>query len=338
MARFQALEDRVAAQPVNRAPQGWLDWARQVASGMDEDEAMGAVGNHMDTWDPAELRQHREQATELTNIINNASESAELVFREATPLLCQTVMPEDGVPPRHLKPLLQLLVTKVAFLEDTSRSELELVRDLTATLLIIGLDKTEYAGLLSDLQDLMNAQMSVFTVSWSLDLAELLALHPCPGPEQRLRLVLRVVEEARRLAHRLTSTDMLVVGQLCQDYAIDCPTEFTKADDTVVAEADEALAGKKVGIYTLEEPAGQRAANILEIRCPTVRVELNHDHECTKRLINLAQSAELFVFAWKNSKHQAFYCVKAHRAVDAPFIQAQGKGSSSILRAIFGSR
>ena len=334
-ARLVALEERVLTEMGEQAPQGWLDWARQVDAGLDEEQAMAALREHLDTWDPAELRKDKVQAGELVTIINNSTETAESVFREAAPLLYEALIPEDGTPQRHLKPLLQLLVTKIAFLEDPSQSELELANDIATTLLTIGLNMAEYTNLLTDLEDLLGSQMSVFKVGWALDLAELLAIHTCPESEQRLRLVLGVVEKARPLAHRLTSTDTLVVQNLCQDYGIDCPTEFVKEDgDTIATETVDVLAGKKVGIYTLEEPAGQRAASLLENRCPTVRVELNHDHECTNRLSNLARSADIFVFAWKSSKHQAFYCVKNNRSVTNPMIQAQGKGTSSILRAV----
>lgn len=296
---------------------------------------MAALREHLDTWDPAELFKDKMQAGELVTIINNSTKTAESVFREAAPLLYEALIPEDDTPQRHLKPLLQLLVTKIAFLEDPSQSELELANDIATTLLAIGLNKAEYTDMLTDLEDLLGSQMSVFKVGWALDLTELLAIHTCPETEQRLRLVLGVIEKARPLAHRLTPTDTLVVQNLCQDYGIDCPTEFFKEDgDTIAVETVDKLDGKKIGIYTLEEPAGQRAASLIENRCPTVRVELNHDHECTSRLSNLARSADIFIFAWKSSKHQAFYCVKDNRSGTNPMIQAQGKGSSSILRAV----
>jgi len=47
----------------------------------------------------------------------------------------------------------------------------------------MGIDEKEYASLISDLEDLMGTQMSVFTLGWSLDLAELLAMHACPDPK-----------------------------------------------------------------------------------------------------------------------------------------------------------
>ena len=70
---------------------------------------------------------------------------------------------------------------------------------------------------------------------------------------------------------------------------------------------------------------------------PTIQVELNADHECTSRLIALARNADLFVFAWKSSKHQAYYCVKDHRDPKRALLHPVGKGSSSILQAIFHS-
>jgi hypothetical protein len=338
-ARLAVLAERISAETGGQAPQGWLDWARQVDDGLDEERAMAALRDHMDTWAPFELRKDKHQASELVTIINNSSETAESVFREAAPLLYEAVAQEDGALPRHLKPLLQLLVTKVALLEDPSQSELELASDIATALLTIGLNTVEYTDLITNLKDLLDSQMSVFKVGWALDLVELLALHTCPEPEQRLRLVLCVIEKARPLAHRLTPTDMLVIQNLCKDYEIDFPTEFAAREvDRVDTEAIDLLAGKKVGIYTLEESAGQRAAALLEKSCPTVRVELNHDHECTSRLSNLARSADIFVFAWKSSKHQAFYCVKDHRNATNPMIQAQGKGTSSILHAVlYGS-
>jgi hypothetical protein len=333
-ARLETLLEKCTPDENTGAPKGWLEWARSVEAGMDEDEAMNTLRMHGATWDPGEFTESTKDAEELTRIINNASAYAEHVFRDAAPLLYQALMPESGVPPRRAKPLLQILVTKVAFLADPSQTERELAQDMASTLLLIGLDAKEYEGLLGDLEDLMGAQMSVFTLRWSLDLAELFAINPCPDPERRLRLVLRVIEEVRRLAHRLSPSDTMVVQQLCRDYGIDCPTEIKHPETGRPDGAVDALSGKNVGIYTLVEPAGQRAASILYHISPTVRVEVNSDHECTKALIHLARSADLFVFAWKSSKHQAFYCVKDNRDASTPILQAQGKGTSSILRAL----
>ncbi len=60
---------------------------------------------------------------------------------------------------------------------------------------------------------------------------------------------------------------------------------------------------------------------------------MNSDLVATAQLTSLAKAADLFVFAWKSSSHQAFYCVKDALAGNDP-IWAPGKGTASILRAV----
>ena len=94
------------------------------------------------------------------------------------------------------------------------------------------------------------------------------------------------------------------------------------------------MANKKIAIYTLTEQAGKRAIILLKQLCPDVSVELNSDKVCTEKLRALAKHADIFVFAWKSSSHQAFYCVKDHRPDGWSIPQPLGKGSSSIIREV----
>jgi hypothetical protein len=51
---------------------------------------------------------------------------------------------------------------------------------------------------------------------------------------------------------------------------------------------------------------------------------------------DLARNADMFVFAWKSGKHQAFYCVKeAMRGRD--IIMPTGKGTASIVKSVLDS-
>jgi hypothetical protein len=93
------------------------------------------------------------------------------------------------------------------------------------------------------------------------------------------------------------------------------------------------LSGKTIGIYTLAQAAGARAKAALERMFPGCKVELNSDLVCTAKLTSLAKAADLFVFAWKSSSHQAFFCVKGALAPREP-IWPGGKGTASILRAV----
>ncbi|ALO34576.1 hypothetical protein CMT41_07495 [Colwellia sp. MT41] len=91
------------------------------------------------------------------------------------------------------------------------------------------------------------------------------------------------------------------------------------------------LKDKLIGISTLTEKAGQRAAEMLQSLFPGVVVKLNHDKVATDKLKNLASSADYFIFCNKSAAHQSYYAVKA---INKDIIYCDGKGSSSILRAM----
>jgi len=81
------------------------------------------------------------------------------------------------------------------------------------------------------------------------------------------------------------------------------------------------------------EGAGKRAKEILNELLPNARVETNKDGVATSRLTALAKNADIFVFSWKASKHQAYYCVKDARS-DRDIIMPSGKGTASIVREV----
>lgn len=66
---------------------------------------------------------------------------------------------------------------------------------------------------------------------------------------------------------------------------------------------------------------------------PKATIELNSDAVSTDRLRALAKSADIFVFAWKSSKHQAYFCVKESRHGN-DIVLPSGKGSASILSSV----
>lgn len=334
--KLQYLEQLSSAQRYDGSYSisGWLDWAILVEKGLNTDEALEIFRNNFESWNIRVLADSKECTESLTEIINNSTGDSELIFREVTPSLFQCINENIQTPSRFVKPLFLLLVTKVTFFSDPSQNELELVREMVESLMTIGLDKNEYVSLVSDLEELLGSQISSYRLSWALDIVELLTQHVCLSDESRLRIALKVIEEAKRISHRLLKTDMLVIKQLCNDLGIEYPEEYFADNTENKVQVTQNLTDKKIGIYTLEEGVAKRASEILKELYPEVSVELNHDHECTKALTNLAKTADYFIFAWKCSKHQAFYCAKKHRGNASPLIQPLGKGASSILRAL----
>ena len=122
---------------------------------------------------------------------------------------------------------------------------------------------------------------------------------------------------------------------LAKDYGVyeQAIASLKRAKEEAARSALPSLDGKTIGIYTLAEAAGSRARQALEVMFPGCTVDVNSDLVCTAKLTSLAKAADMFVFAWKSSSHQAFYCVKDALTKGEP-IWALGKGTASILRAI----
>ena len=72
---------------------------------------------------------------------------------------------------------------------------------------------------------------------------------------------------------------------------------------------------------------------ILENFFPDARVETNADFVTTDRLTSLATNSDIFVFAWKSSKHAAYHCIKDARQGKSTMLLPSGKGAASIVHS-----
>jgi hypothetical protein len=120
---------------------------------------------------------------------------------------------------------------------------------------------------------------------------------------------------------------------LTSDYG--CEELFTGLKDEpaeTTVDQTRSFAGV-VGIYTLMEAAGQRATEILKQLLPGATIETNADTVATSRLKHLAKTADVFVFAWKSSTHQAYYCAKDSRE-GRDILLPQGAGTASLVQTV----
>jgi hypothetical protein len=152
-----------------------------------------------------------------------------------------------------------------------------------------------------------------------------------------LRFFTEVISIVSAAPHRVTVTQRAILDVLAKDYGClnlleSLPACDKEGDNLNLASEFKGL----IGIYTLTEGAGQRAKSILERYFPGARVETNKDYAATDRLVALAKSADIFVFAWKSSKHQAYYCVKEARG-SKEIVMPSGKGTASIVKSALDS-
>jgi|GEM_PF-1158353 len=317
----------------------WMAWAENLRFGQNlaalENEVQLAPTN----WDASDFYESPQLCRQFADIIGNLNNQPSAIARAAVPQIYSGFFTSDSQAPTSIKPIASLLFLLIAMDETFSRADLDLLLQLTGTLIEMGLSSDEYMTLIKDLEDVQRRADSYTYLPWSLDLCETLALLPCPSNaalDARLRLFLSVLGQASAYAHRLSQFDLVPIEALIRDYGIDLEAMDTLRRDHISAEetsVNRSLDGKTIGLYTLAEAAGSRAKVALEKLFPGCKVTLNSDLVCTAQLSSLAKNSDFFVFAWKSSSHQAFYCIKdALRSGDP--IWVPGKGTASILRAV----
>ncbi len=323
--------------PTKKQPNTWLAWARWVAEGADPAEALRILEERGADW-PIEPYLAPSEAEELARHLGNACVSANAAMQAAFSHLFEAFVSDSEHAEPAWKPIYSTLLTALAIAGSRSADDLELASQLASLLLEAGLTPNDYQHLVGDLTDLLGQEASLATLDWALDLAEVLAVNRSAWPPAQLNFIIAVLEVARARVHRLTRRHVEALRALCADLKITPDPYLSGAlEEDEEAGAVAGLGGRSIAIYTLAETAGLRAVRMLSQLIPAASVALNSDKVCTDRLASLARSADLFVFAWRSSKHAAYYCIKDHRPRDMPLLMPRGKGSASILHALIGN-
>lgn len=324
-----ATEAATVAEPAN-----WLDWTLWVAAGAPAADARQLVEQQSCNW-PVEAYCSRDGASALAQALEGAALAAPEVIQGAFPNFYQAFVGETEDVQPALAPVYRALLSAVVLAPGRSSDDLELARTLAALVLETGLSDADYRNVASELTGLVRQDASVNTLDWALDLAEVIATSRAASPSDQMNLVLAVLEFARSRVHRLSKRQIEVVRALCTDMGVS-PDQYVAgaADEDSDEQSVAALAARSIAIYTLAETAGQRALQILAKLVPGIKVALNSDKVCTDRLATLARNADLFVFAWRSSKHAAYFCIKDHRPKDMRILMPPGKGTASIVRAL----
>lgn len=333
------------ASAAGRAPQtpepanSWLSWAEQLKSATDLAGAARALERAVTNWDVASFMKSEAISTQFADLIGGLSSEAELVAREAVSTLVNAFFPSGGTVSPALHPIAGVLFLLIAMDDPLSNTDLEVLAQVLGHRLALGLASVEYVSMIDDLMDVQSRVTSHDTLPWSLDTCEALALAPASSDEARearLRFFMKVLGQTQAFAHRLQPSDLVSLELLSKDFGVDeAAIGWVRRVQAEHAPEEELpdLSGKTIGIYTLAQSAGSRAKAAIERMFPGCKVEVNSDLICTARLTNMAKTADLFVFAWKSSSHQAFFCVKDALAPREP-IWPGGKGTASILRAV----
>lgn len=131
-------------------------------------------------------------------------------------------------------------------------------------------------------------------------------------------------------AARLPSAALAVAVELAPSFGL--TVEVPPPQATIGEPSAVIRPGTRIGLYSLQEQALERAARILRKRHPGLDVLVSADHVATDALRVAARTADLFIIMDRAATHAATNALKAERGT-APIRYAAGKGSTSMIEA-----
>lgn len=332
-ARLKEAYDTLKEQHIAPRIGDWCEWAEFVLNGGDRIKAEAIIQQEADQWSLKEFVTAEGKISAFCSLLAKGMDSAPDFIQMQFPAIYEFVS-ASPTPLPQLRPLYGELLQLLALSESVSESDLILSQDLVRSLFAVGMSPDTYQDVIDAVNELWGKGKSVQYLDWALDLAEVVAINPRPKPELGLNFFLNVLQFVQGNRHRVDDAAWLILETLGRDFDASAYVEQIKpAAEMAEFAISNALQGKKVGIYSLTEPAALRAKHFLELLYPGVVVDVNHDHESTATLVNLAKSSDLFVFAWRSSKHQAYYAVKEYVS-EKRLLLPSGKGSTSIVRSV----
>jgi hypothetical protein len=298
--------DRFPGEPTDRYVERWTEFARSV------------------------------QADRLLSEAGMIDSAVECLMRQAVgdPALFERLYPlwhelfiERIDPDRRLVPLYLEMLEAFRARDVFQRTDQELLHQTLVAIVETG-DDAAYRQAVDTITKIFEAIRSPQAIGWALDVCDSLALRRIRDADSRLGLLVAVVQACLDFSARLDPLQIEQLQLLASEAKLELPLLRPPPEDSVAVDEPS----YRIVFYSLEEGATRRAVDILSILHPSWIVDTNADHVCSERLKALSQRAQVFVFAWRCSKHAAYHCVKANSS-NGVLAMARGVGTSSLVTA-----
>ncbi len=325
---LRALEEESRGATV---PTSWTSWLDRIADPSFAN-ALELARLGADEWliageaaDPAKVATLLASLEETHN-----NELAKERSTQALPYLVAALRRDPLFPNPALRVIYSGLLTLLALGPSRGAPVYDSSIILVDALLEVGIDARQYRDLVSDITEIAGDGFGVRMVYWLLEVVEAFMRAPATDAAVRENFVHFVLARLAPIRGRLSRIQQAAVQSLSSEFGwtLDAAPASQVADEFATY-----LSGKSIAIYSLVESASRQAKAALQDLAPNLDVECSADHGGTTQLRTMATNCDLFVIAWSAAKHAATDFIRAHRR-DRPLVFAQGKGVSSLLRAV----
>lgn len=233
-------------------------------------------------------------------------------------------------------PMLRSCFFILAIQDQLTNAELGALHQVVDTLLDI-VKVEERDQILSEIVNIWARTANPRRVAWFLDLAASIKATAGPNDSRSNDVIVQMssivagfmpgsLEKSYRTPAKLILTGIYDINAWADIW------QESASDFEVVANPFEALNGKSVGIYCLEQARTLRMSAGLMAVC-SCSVSLNHHYAGSEALENMARSTDLMVVITSAAKHAATECIRVNRG-DKPVVYIHSTGLSTFLRSI----
>lgn len=322
----------------NSDKNGWLEWTRFALTSESNDEIINNLQENSKDWNSLEVLENEHQFSDFIKFCEKLIDKNLHIFQQSAAKICERFLENvQGFPIRQLE-IAKTLLLSLSFLESKNRTDYEIFSLIFQCALNLNPTERDYLEIIELLEEQRIPTSSYNMLDWTLDICETLAVNQVPSEEcSRVRqdFFYKVCYSIENFEHRITPSERLIIEFLSNDFNYSPNIKSNDHADITKIKSLSDLNGKTVAIYTLTERAGQRAQNVIEELYPGVVVKLSSEKVCSEKLKNISKTADIFLFSWRSSSHQAYYCVKDHS--DKMPIYVPGKGTASIISALQNS-
>ncbi|RWC47183.1 protein DpdD [Mesorhizobium sp.] len=315
-------------------PASWVDWLGRAADPTFMD-ALDVARQATTEWvidatagDPVAV-QALAAALDRAQLSDLAAERT----AQALPYLVAWLQRDPDFPRAAMTPIYASLLTLFALSRARGSATYDSSQVLINALLSGGLDSKAYKALIADINEIAGDGFGIDMIYWVFEIVEDFLKASAPDASAREDFFHGVLARVAPIYGRLSSLQQSAVGQLAAELGWNLQSlGVNQGRDTPDIFAIR-IQDMRIAIYSLTESSARQAKAALEQASTNVTVDTNADHGGTARLRALAENADLFVMTWLSAKHAATDFIREHRG-SRPLIYAQGRGFSSILRAI----
>jgi hypothetical protein len=330
----------------NPDPRNWEEWLQRITHDLAKSEAIRMAEELSDKCSASDYASNHARINAVVRMLDEIAYPASQVLRAAFPQIVPFFLYAEQ-PEFSFRPIWDALLQRMALEQGFSVGDWGVTESLSMAILQANCSDSTAVNAMEALTLIWETHGGLQNIVWSLDVLDQLVVLPNAITEQREAFFYRVYATFKQYQRRVDNNMAGCFRLLCEDLGKIAefkelfPSFGQAPTDGSISETDllkQKIQGKVIGIYTLTESSGLRAQQFLQNWLPGLDVRVSNDHGGSEQLRNVARQSDYLIVAAKSAKHAATDFIKAERPTDkSPLIYPSGKGSSSIVDALFHS-